>query len=576
MGDGEKMGKSKKRKEYSLKKIVLMVFACSSLLCLLLIIFVTRISMKAMRESKMETSLKATLEEVNQGFESEYNVLLRLSQTMTSNGLVGEKYDAYRTAEEQYDKILEYQDFYQTLNVATWEMEDVMLGAYLIQGESREMTPEILFSTYSTKKETFQPETLSKLVDTGEVTYHSIHQSYNSVRNDNVVSMGRRTSFSDGTDAWIYLEAKSDEALMLQKRSELEKIPYVLLQLNPEKKVEYSSEKTFAKGDILELDEDGRIEQNGYEGVAKKNIYGFYTVLLLPTYEYQSEIYQWTLLTGSVIFISLAILAVVAISQIWLVSHPIKVLEKEMRHFGKGDFSEAETPVQLAEYNQLFATFNQMKAQIQELIESEQRKEKEKADLELGKLMYQINPHFLMNALNSIHWMALTNHQKEIDDYVKHLGFILSYSLGKAEQNTTLRTELKYLQYYLELQQMTHDFSSEFDIAEGEYLNTRCARFLLQPIAENAVCHNMDEFGTLWVEASEQDRIITIRIRDDGKGFEISEKMEQNAKDERKGIGLRYVQMTLKSFYGEEAEMKIESELGKGTEVTLHFPVLPA
>lgn len=52
----------------------------------------------------------------------------------------------------------------------------------------------------------------------------------------------------------------------------------MLLQLNPEKKVEYSSEKTFAKGDILELDEDGRIEQNGYEGVAKKNIYGFYTV----------------------------------------------------------------------------------------------------------------------------------------------------------------------------------------------------------------------------------------------------------------------------------------------------------
>ena len=65
----------------------------------------------------------------------------------------------------------------------------------------------------------------------------------------------------------------------------------------------------------------------------------------------------------------------------------------------------------------------------------------------------------------------------------------------------------------------------------------------------------MDEFGTLWVEASEQDGIITIRIRDDGKGFEISEKMEQNAKDERKEIGLRYVQMTLKSFYGEEAEI---------------------
>ena len=105
---------------------------------------------------------------------------------------------------------------------------------------------------------------------------------------------------------------------------------------------------------------------------------------------------------------------------------------------------------------------------------------------------------------------------------------------------------LKYLQYYLELQQMTHDFSSEFDIAEGEYLNTRCARFLLQPIAENAVCHNMDEFGTLWVEASEQDGKITIRIQDDGKGFEISEKMEQKAKDELQILNFA---MTLKTGY---------------------------
>ena len=103
----------------------------------------------------------------------------------------------------------------------------------------------------------------------------------------------------------------------------------MLLQLNPEKKVEYSSEKTFAKGDILELDEDGRIEQNGYEGVAKKNIYGFYTVLLLPTYEYQSGNLSMDPADRKRDFISLAILAVVAISQIWLVSHPIKVLEKK-------------------------------------------------------------------------------------------------------------------------------------------------------------------------------------------------------------------------------------------------------
>ena len=565
--------KTRKKKEYSLKRIVLMVFGFSSVLCLLLIIFVTRISMKAMRESKMETSLAATLEELNQGIESEYNVLLRLSQTMLSNGLIGEKYDAFRMADEQFDKIQEYKNFYQTLNVATWEMEDVVLGAYLKDDTENEKMPEVLFSTYSIKKKNFEPKNMPELMDTEEIIYHPIHQSYNGVLNDNVASLMRRTSFSDDTDAWIYLEAKSDEVSMVAKRSELEKMSYVFLQLDGEERVQYSNDKVFSSGQKIELDENGKVNQNGYEGIAKKNQYGFYTVLLLSTSDYQKELSQWVLLTGSVIFISLTILAVVAISQIWMVSHPIKVLEKEMRHFGKGDFSEAETPVQLAEYNQLFETFNRMKTQIQELIESEQRKEKEKADLELEKLMYQINPHFLMNALNSIHWMALTSHQKEIDDYVKRLGFILSYSLGKAEQNTTLRTELKYLQYYLELQQMTHDFSSEFQIEEGEYLNTQCARFMLQPIAENAVCHNLDEFGKLWVEATEQNGMVKITIRDDGKGFEMSKSMD-NVEEERKGIGLRYVQMTLKSFYGEEAHMKIESEPGKGTEVILCFPVI--
>lgn len=566
------MRKGERKRVYSLKKIVIAMFVCSSLLCLLLVGFVTWISMKAMRESKMEKALAATLEEMNQGVESEYNVLLRLSQTMLSSGLIGEKYDAYRMAEEQYDKFYEYKNFYQTLNVATWEMEDVVLAAYL-QDKREQEKPEILFSTYSLKKVCFTPQELPKLVDTEEIIYHPVHKSYNGILNDDVVSLLRRTSFSDDTDAWIYLEAKSEESVMLAKRSELEKMSYVFLQLDGERRVQYSNKESFSVGEKIKIDGSGKVEQNGYEGIAKRNKYGFYTVLLLSTHDYQKDLYQWEVLTGSVIFISIAILAIVAVSQIWLVSHPIKVLEKEMRHLGKGDFSEAESPAQIAEYHQLFATFNQMKTQIQELIESEQKKEKEKADLEREKLLYQINPHFLMNALNSIHWMALTNHQKEIDDYVKHLGFILSYSLGKAEQNTTLQTELKYLQYYVELQQMTHDFSSEFHIAEGEYLQTKCARFLLQPIAENAICHNLDEFGTLWVEAAEKDGMVEIRIRDDGKGFEMSEAAAE-VKDERKGIGLRYVQMTLQSFYGEQAQMKIKSEPGKGTEVTLSFPVL--
>ena len=44
---------------------------------------------------------------------------------------------------------------------------------------------------------------------------------------------------------------------------------------------------------------------------------------------------------------------------------------------------------------------------------------------------YQINPHFLLNVLNSIQWMAQMSHQKDIGEYTSALKKLLSYNLGK-------------------------------------------------------------------------------------------------------------------------------------------------
>ncbi|UUZ86736.1 histidine kinase [Paenibacillus sp. P26] len=35
--------------------------------------------------------------------------------------------------------------------------------------------------------------------------------------------------------------------------------------------------------------------------------------------------------------------------------------------------------------------------------------------------MYQINPHFLMNTLDTVHWLAVMNGQNEIDRLVLSL-----------------------------------------------------------------------------------------------------------------------------------------------------------
>lgn len=52
---------------------------------------------------------------------------------------------------------------------------------------------------------------------------------------------------------------------------------------------------------------------------------------------------------------------------------------------------------------------------------------------EYEKLLYQINPHFLLNTLNSVQWMARMSKQNNIMEFVQRLKRLLSYNLGKRE-----------------------------------------------------------------------------------------------------------------------------------------------
>lgn len=91
--------------------------------------------------------------------------------------------------------------------------------------------------------------------------------------------------------------------------------------------------------------------------------------------------------------------------------------------------------------------------------------------MEFEKLLYQINPHFLLNTLNSIQWMAQMSHQREISEFVQRLKKLLSYNLGKEGRQTTLRMELEIVKEYIALQQMRYDFIIEMNIEDGSYLD---------------------------------------------------------------------------------------------------------
>ena len=185
-----------------------------------------------------------------------------------------------------------------------------------------------------------------------------------------------------------------------------------------------------------------------------------------------------------------------------------------------------------------------MKRAITLLMDNARYAEKEKRHLQLDNLYYQINPHFLLNALNSLHWLAMMSNQQDIVQYVHQLNSILSYSLGKTTGIITLRTELRVADDYVKLQQMRYDFNFSMDVEEGAYLDTPCARLILQPVLENAICHNMNEFGSLLLEVHpHDDGHVCIRIRDDGAGMKALPSEGLLLRDvSDSGIGFKYLQ----------------------------------
>ena len=226
----------------------------------------------------------------------------------------------------------------------------------------------------------------------------------------------------------------------------------------------------------------------------------------------------------------------------------------------------------------------QMKEQIRNLIDDVVEKEKNIQRTEYEKLLYQINPHFLLNTLNSVQWMARMSKQNNIMEFVQRLKRLLSYNLGKEGMQTTLRTEIDIVKDYIALEQMRYDFVIEMNVEEGSYLEQPTVRMLLQPLVENAIQYGLgkDEKITMRIFEDNRRGLAAITIADSGNGLTIEEINQINApfdynlqkmQNGNRGIGLRYVKAMLDSFYEGQTNLFVNCKKGHGTKITILIPV---
>lgn len=227
--------------------------------------------------------------------------------------------------------------------------------------------------------------------------------------------------------------------------------------------------------------------------------------------------------------------------------------------------------------------FYTMTARINSLVEDIQRASMRQKHAEIKALEAQINPHFLYNTLDSINWRAIENDEEEISNMLGALGSLLRYTVSNIDMVVVMAAEISWLKKYIFLQRdrFHNSFDCQYDIAE-DVMSFPIYKMLLQPIIENSILHafqDVNEGGMIYVTAYvRKDDKMVIKIRDNGSGMseevlgEIKEEIRNSNALNSRSIGISNIINRLKLYYQDEAELKVNSKLGEGTEFILIIP----
>jgi two-component system LytT family sensor kinase len=142
-------------------------------------------------------------------------------------------------------------------------------------------------------------------------------------------------------------------------------------------------------------------------------------------------------------------------------------------------------------------------------------------------LQSQLQPHFIFNALNSIQGLINKRNIEDANVYISKFGALLHEVIGKNDKAMQpLVTEIKQVEYYLQLEQLRFKF--EYKITVAENVNTTevdIPTMLLQPFVENAIKHGIvekKEAGMIEVVIGRNQNDLLIEIKDNGKGYDVN------------------------------------------------------
>jgi two-component system, LytTR family, sensor kinase len=197
-------------------------------------------------------------------------------------------------------------------------------------------------------------------------------------------------------------------------------------------------------------------------------------------------------------------------------------------------------------------------------------------EAEVRALRAQISPHFVYNSLTAIASFVRTDPERARDLLMDFADFT-RYSFRRHGEFTTLAEELKSIERYLVLEKAR--FGDRLNVTlriAPEVLPVTIPFLSLQPLVENAVRHGLEGkpgVGTVTIVAEDLDREAVITVEDDGVGEDPERvRLALDGDPSVDSVGLGNVDERLRSTFGDEYGLVVETAPGAGTKVTVRVP----
>jgi two-component system LytT family sensor kinase len=197
-------------------------------------------------------------------------------------------------------------------------------------------------------------------------------------------------------------------------------------------------------------------------------------------------------------------------------------------------------------------------------------------EAEVRALRAQISPHFVYNSLTAIASFVRTDPERARELLLEFADFT-RYSFRRHGEFTTLAEELGSIEQYLVLEKAR--FGDRLTVTlriAPEVLPVVVPFLSLQPLVENAVRHGLEGkggAGRVSITAEDHDYEATISVEDDGVGEDPERVRRALAGDSSMdSVGLGNVDARLRSSFGDDYGLVVDTAPGAGTKVTVRVP----